>query len=152
MQQQRAQLNYQQQQGNNKSESGKLEWMRVLRALELEMGENKCCNNLMYNCWVQTWVHLVGPTLLSQRYKWWPPQACSSQVYLNCPFFYIKSYALLIDPLRDREMYLARWVKFTVEKQRLSKLYDKICLNKNTSHDATNVLWRIFLPKHTKFK
>lgn len=60
------------------------------------------------------------------------------------PFFYIKSYALLIDPLRDWEMYLARWVKFTVEKQRLSKLYYKICLNKNTSHDATNVLWRIF--------
>jgi hypothetical protein len=40
MQQQRAQLNYQQQQqeGNNKSESGKLEWMRVLRALELGDG------------------------------------------------------------------------------------------------------------------
>ncbi len=33
---------------------------------ELEMGENKCCNNLMYNCLVQTWVHFVGQTPLSQ--------------------------------------------------------------------------------------
>jgi hypothetical protein len=80
------------------------------------------------------------------RYKWWPPRLLQSGLS-ELPFLY--KIICSLDWPRDWEIYLARWVKFTVEKQNCPNFLTKFVRAKNTSNDATNVLlWRIFTKAH----